>query len=263
MNCNDAHRLHQLYLDRELDPADIAAVEEHLGDCAACRAACERAHAFSTAIRRDVHRYQAPLELRDAVSREIGRRERRSLSSLRYLTVGWNPIALAASLMLAVATSSALTAVGLSTASTEDQMVQEVVSSHVRSLQANHLTDVASSDQHTVKPWFTGKIDTSPPAIDLASAGFPLIGGRLDYVDQRPCAVLVYRHEKHVINVIVWADQGGDKTPVETYSRQGYNLVRFNEDEMSFWAVSDLNRAELSDFANRLGAAAHNPDGMF
>ena len=260
MNCTDAQRLHQLYIDRELDPADTALLEEHLCTCADCRAACARERALCKVIRRDVHRYQAPLELRDTIRRSIDKREHRSFRSLRYLGVGWNPVALAASLLLTIYASSALTVAHLDGEAGEDRMVREVVSSHVRSLMANHLTDVASSDQHTVKPWFTGRIDASPPAVDLASAGFPLIGGRLDYVDQRPCAVLVYRHDKHIINVIVWADKHDDAGPTETYTRQGYNLVRFNQDEMSFWAVSDLNRAELGDFANRLGAAARNAD---
>jgi anti-sigma factor RsiW len=256
MNCGDANQLRLLYLDHELEPQDAVVLEEHLRDCPDCRSACERERELSMAIRRDAHRYQAPIELRDGLRRKLGARERRSFENLRYLSVGWNPVALAASLALAVVTSSALTASFLGAPSAEDQVVQEVVSSHVRSLMVNHLTDVASSDQHTVKPWFTGKVDASPPAVDLASAGFPLLGGRLDYVDQRPCAVLVYRHDKHIINVLVWADKGDEPASTESYSRQGYNLVRFNQDDLNFWAVSDLNRGELDDFVGRLGAAA-------
>lgn len=260
MNCGDANRLHYLYIDRELEPVDAARVEEHLRACPDCRAACEEYRALGRAIRRDVQRYQAPIELRDMISRKLGAPERQSFRSLRYLAVGWNPIAIAASLVLTIITSSAFTTAHLGASAAEDKMVQEVLSSHVRSLMANHLTDVASSDQHTVKPWFTGKVDASPPAVDLASAGFPLIGGRLDYVDQRPCAVLVYRHDKHIINVLVWADRGSEPASTETYARQGYNLVRFNQDDMNFWAVSDLNRAELDEFVGRLAVAARTAD---
>jgi anti-sigma factor (TIGR02949 family) len=255
MNCVDLQNFLYLYLDGELDHAEAARAEAHLHGCPNCAAAYERARALSTAIKRNVRQYDAPRTLRDRLRRDIEERPRRFLGDLRYLARGWNPIALAASLLLTVAVSSTVTSSYLG-GSAEDRIVEDVVSSHVRSLMADHLTDVASSDQHTVKPWFTGKVDASPPAVDLASAGFPLIGGRLDYVDQRPCAVLVYRHDKHIINVMVWANKAGDPTSSESYARQGYNLVRFAADDLSFWAVSDLNRAELSDFVARLKTEA-------
>jgi len=125
---------------------------------------------------------------------------------------------------------------------------------------ADHLIDVASSDRHTVKPWFSGKIDTSPPAVDLAASGFPLLGGRLDYVDERPCAALVYRHDKHVINVLIWAHDGGNAATTESYSRQGYNLIHVAADALDYWVVSDLNRGELNDFVSRLLTAARDSD---
>jgi anti-sigma factor (TIGR02949 family) len=259
MNCVDLHNFLHLYLDSELDHADATRVEDHLHACPNCAAAYERVRALSAAIKRDVRQYGAPRTLRDRLRRDIGERPRRSLRDLRYLARGWNPIALAASLLLTVAVSSTVTSSYLG-ASAEDRIVEDVVSSHVRSLMADHLTDVASSDQHTVKPWFTGKVDASPPAVDLASAGFPLIGGRLDYVDQRPCAVLVYRHDKHIINVMVWANKAGDPTSSESYARQGYNLERFSADDLSFWAVSDLNRPELNDFVARLKTEASTAD---
>jgi anti-sigma factor RsiW len=171
---------------------------------------------------------------------------------LRHLARGWNPIAIAASLLLTIAASTALTSSYLGAASAEDHVVSEVVSSHVRSLMAEHLTDVAASDRHTVKPWFTGKVDAAPPAVDLAAAGFPLVGGRLDYVDERPCAALVYRHDKHIINVLVWPAKDGTLKRPDFYERQGFNLAHFEEGTMDFWAISDIDKTELKDFADRL-----------
>jgi anti-sigma factor RsiW len=259
MNCDDMRNLRELYLDHELDGAEATMVETHLQICSACRAAVDGARKLNTAIRRGARRYSAPTGLGERIRRDIGVRHDRPFSSLRYLSKGWNPVAIAASLMLTIATSSSLTAAYLGNTA-DEHVVQDVIASHVRSLMANHLTDVASSDQHTVKPWFSGKIDASPPAIDLATAGYPLAGGRLDYVADHPCAALVYRHDKHVINVLVWPRDTRDADTTEVYSRQGYNLVHFTEDDLDYWAVSDLNRSELNDFVKRLEQAARAKD---
>jgi len=255
MNCSDAQNLLYRYLDRELDAVNAARLEAHLRDCRDCVGAYEREQELSFAIKQSAHRYGAPRALTDRIRRDLVPQESRPWAELRHLTRGWNPIALAASLMLAVAMSSTGTSYYLN-GTAEDRVIADVVSSHVRSLMANHLTDVASSDNHTVKPWFTGKVDASPPAVNLVSAGFPLIGGRLDYVDQRPCAVLVYRHDAHVINVMVWSKRDDDQTGSESYTRQGYNLARFSANDLVFWAVSDLNRGELDDFVTRLKTEA-------
>jgi anti-sigma factor RsiW len=124
--------------------------------------------------------------------------------------------------------------------------IDELVASHVRSLQANHLLDVASTDQHTVKPWFDGKLEFAPPVVDLASDGFPLIGGRLDYLQEGNVAALIYRRNKHYINLFIWP---GTASP-ETDMKRGFNLIRFSCNGMICWAVSDLNAAELQQFVN-------------
>ncbi len=137
----------------------------------------------------------------------------------------------------------------------DSQLTSELVGSHVRALMENHLTDVASTDQHTVKPWFAGKLDFSPPVVANAAAGFTLVGGRLDYVDKRPVAALVYKVRGHLINVFVWPSTQDDQS-LQSGTQQGYELVHFRRAHMNYWLVSDLNRSELTGFAEALANAA-------
>jgi anti-sigma factor (TIGR02949 family) len=255
MDCTQAQQLRHAYLDGEIDPSETPALEAHLRGCAECARLFRSERELSAAIKLEVPRVKAPDLLRARISRELARREgrRRRFGELRLLGVGWNPAAIAASLMLAMVASSAVTHSVLSGAQ-EDRMAQEVVASHIRSLMADHLTDVKSTDQHTVKPWFNGKLDLSPPVVDLAASGFPLIGGRLDYLDRHPVAALVYRHQQHVINVLVSPEDKSDAAP-SMLAQHGYNVLRFARGGMNFWVVSDLNPAELRDFAAKLKEA--------
>jgi len=143
----------------------------------------------------------------------------------------------------------------LATPVTESLLPRELVASHVRSLMEAHLTDVASTDQHTVKPWFAGKLDFSPPVVTNTAAGFTLVGGRLDYIGQRPVAALVYRVRGHLINVFIWPSSS-EEAPLQTLTQQGYELVHLARRRMNYWLVSDLNRSELTGFAEALANAA-------
>jgi anti-sigma factor (TIGR02949 family) len=260
MDCTHIRSLVSPYIDGELAAEKAAEVERHLEGCEACRALVEGERRVSVAVRHHGERFRAPAHLKARVLSEVGRRSRRSgWSDLRMLGSGWNPVALAASLLLTVMVSSGATIAYLKRGTEENKapLVQEVVSSQIRSLMADHLTDVASSDQHTVKPWFNGKLDFSPPVVDLATEGFPLIGGRLDYLDKRQVAALVYRHRQHIINLFIWPE-GGEEAP-RAESRQGYNVLYFKHGGMEYWAVSDLNPTELKDFVAHLKTAVETP----
>lgn len=247
MICADIERDLDPYLDRELSPELAAAIREHLDACAGCRQRIAEREALGRAVRSVPYR-TAPDRLRARVAGHA--KQRRSTRTL----LAW---AAAAVLVVAVGGGGfALVRSGGARpgASSADAVVADVVNAHVRSLQAEHLFDVQSTDQHTVKPWFLGKLDFAPPVTDLAAMGFPLVGGRLDYLSGRPVAALVYERRKHTINVFVWP--ASDATPVDTaQSVRGFHVHHWIRDGMSFWAVSDLNDAELSEFAHALQAS--------
>ena len=136
----------------------------------------------------------------------------------------------------------------------------EIVSSHIRSLMAGHLTDVLSSDQHTVKPWFDGKLDLAPPVVDLATQGFPLVGGRLDYIGGRSVAALVYRHGLHVINLFIWPQAGATEHAATAANRNGYTLLNWQANGMAYWAVSDVNFESLKAFEREVRSATPTPE---
>ncbi len=160
----------------------------------------------------------------------------------------WRPVALAASFAFVTLLSWNVWTGTMMPGRSAGQ-APEIVAAHVRSLMANHLTDVSSSDQHTVKPWFNGRLDISPPVRDLTAQGFALVGGRLDYLDQRPVAALVYRHRQHIINLFVWpTGSETSPTPTAAMTRQGYNLLHWHDNGLAYWAVSDLAAVDLNEF---------------
>jgi anti-sigma factor RsiW len=243
MNCS--RELIEAYMDEELDPGLTAAVEEHLSNCRLCSEAHSRFCEQKERIRSSVPYYTAPAQLQQSV-REALRRAAASETSAVARNTPWRWLAIAASVLLAISISWNVRRPQPRTAE-NDLIAQNILSDHIRSLIGTHLLDVPSSDQHTVKPWFNGKLDFSPDVKDFASQGFPLAGGRLDYLTDRTVAALVYRRRQHVINLFTWPS---DSTPdtESHFSRNGYNVVHWTYRAMTCWAVSDITIAELEQF---------------
>ena len=248
MNCKETQEVIHGYLDGELDVVHNLAVEQHLRECAACARSFQGQQSLRRAMSSGSLYFEAPKGLEKRLRSAVRQASKAESRWSWRLPSGWMRV-------LAPLTAAAvlcLIALPLVMRNSEDQLSQEIVSSHVRSLMANHLTDVTSTDQHTVKPWFNGKVPFSPPVTDLAAQGFPLIGGRLDYVENHPVAALVYQRRKHFINLFVWPSSGGSSAAEEFGTQQGYNSIHWRQGGMQFWAVSDMNGGDLKEFAQLL-----------
>ncbi len=250
MTCREARAWFDPSLDGELDAVHQMEVEAHLRDCAACARAYEGLRVLGSRLNDRELRFRAPATLRASVEKvaalHVDRAVRRPASAARFArfwTTGWATVAVAAVLVLAVSGTWFL----LARRSAENLFAQQVVAAHVRSLLPGHLTDVASTDQHNVKPWFAGRVDFSPPVPDLAASGFPLAGGRVDYLDSRTVAVLVYKRRQHVLNVFVWPSGAG---ALASTTLNGYNMLEWTAQGMHWLVVSDLNAGELRQFAD-------------
>jgi len=250
MNCQQTRPLIDPYADGEMDAAGILELEKHFHDCPACALAWRNAQNLKKALKQDALFFTAPAELRRTIKAELHSQLK---TESRWNVWNWNWLS-AATTSVATACLALLLTVTLTRPSAEQRLTQEIVSSNIRSLMANHMLDVVSTDQHTVKPWFNGKLDFSPPVKDLAAQEFPLIGGRLDYIGGHSVAALVFQHRKHVINLFIWPVNGKDSKPASLTPIQGYNVIHWSEADMTFWAVSDLNGKELMDFVQDFAA---------
>src|SRR6266513_194634 len=271
MNCEEATKLMDGYLDGELDPITSQTIEQHLRDCPNCDQAYKTHGSLIRVIGNAAPYYKAPAELRERIQsslreemvarpmRNVGRDVQplfpRRQPGPRTVLLGtsWNWLALAAAILLAAIIGWNLLP-RLQRPGPDQLLATQLIGSHVRSLMANHLTDVASSDQHTVKPWLDAKLDFAPPVVDLSGEGFPLIGGRLDYLDNRPVAALVYQRRKHFINVFVWPGEAAAARPAMAMSHQGYQLLHWADPDFNYWAVSDVSANDLQTFKQQFEA---------
>jgi anti-sigma factor RsiW len=254
MSCELKQRYVPGYLDGELDLVRTIEMEAHLKGCPYCAQEMETLKALRAALQRSSLAYAAPAGLRDRIqsslraSSEVEVPERK----IKWPSLQFWQLAGAFALLALISVSGWQWTARLRAPSSDQRIAAEVFSSHVRSLQGSHLMDVVSTDQHTVKPWFDGKLDFSPPVEDLATDGFPLVGGRLDYLEGREVAALIYQRRKHLINVFVWPDANGLNTPGAVESKQGYNIMRWSRGGFQFWAVSDVAAPDLAQFVRLL-----------
>ena len=242
MECKEALALLSARVDGEADARGAEALDLHLRGCADCRAQQATLQSMREAVSLHATRFRAPLELADRIGDTMRQSAPRSgRTNSRFWQGAGVGAAATAALAMVVGIGMALTR-----PSHDDLLADEAVANHVRSLQGGHVVEVASSDQHTVKPWFNGKVDYAAPVLDLTAEGFPLLGGRLDYFDDRPVAALVYGHRLHKINVFALpAREGTTDGRARGFSRHGFAVERWSMNGMDFWAVSDADPATL------------------
>ena len=262
MRCEETQELLSGYVDEALDRVRHREMAQHLDTCLQCARAYSTQQALRSALRTSALSWTPPVHLEKRVRSAVRRASRADTRAegwgwlsegwwWRWLSVG---AGLAVIVLLVWQRLPVLTGPGA-----QESFLQEVVSSHVRSLMANHVTDVASSDQHTVKPWFEGKLPFAPPVPDMAAQGFPLVGGRLDYLGNRPVAALVYHRQQHFINLFLWPAPPDGDHGVTRHTRHGYHLISGTTADMTYWAVSNLNMRELQEFVSLVQQQAMAP----
>lgn len=244
MTCELTQTVLHGYLDGELDAARAADFERHLVSCPECVTALEAQESLHSSIQRAGLYERAPASLRQKMQAELGARTRSSVTPIRN-PAPWRWLAIAATLLLAISLGWRLLP-GLRGTTGQTAIASAIVDAHLRSLQPGHLEDVQSTDQHTVKPWFDGKIDFAPPVHDFVSEGFPLQGGRLDVVAGRNVAVLIYARRKHLINVFVWPTTKPDSAP-QSGSQLGYHWLQWRKSGMELYAISDVSPEDLAE----------------
>ncbi len=247
MTCDEAEVMLHALIDDELDAGHAREVETHAAGCARCGTQLASYRDLRQTLRGGNLRHTAPASLRRSIDRAVPSppaTDRRTL--LKGFALGS---------LLSAAAAASVTLVVLRE-DRDERILSEAISAHLRSLQADHLTDVLSTDQHTVKPWFNGRTDLAPPVIDLAGQGFTLIGGRLDFIDGKSVAVIVYRRRVHVINLFVTQGVGSSLPAPRMETVQGFNILRWTDQGLNMLAVSDINREELEEFGSKFEHAA-------
>jgi anti-sigma factor RsiW len=258
MDCMETRTLLGSYLDRELDRKSVIAVGRHLDGCGECRRMFDLHSSITSAIRKRATYHPASASLANRIRAQIAQAAIRPENSRppRVTRPLWNRWLQLGSAVAAAVIITSIATTQLASNSGDQMIAEQIINGHSRAILTSHQIDVASSDQHTVKPWLSSKLDFSPTVADLTTAGFPLRGGRLDYVDNRPVAVLVYGHRQHVIDLFIWPDDGmTDRSRTRGFSKRGLNVLRWGAAGMTHWAVSDLNSADLETFAERYASS--------
>ena len=251
MTCAEAEIMLHALLDDELDAGHAFEVESHLASCPRCAAQLRAYRGLRRAMPAARLGFAAPMSLRRRVEAALPSPPAHRMSSRRSVLKGF---AMGSALSAAVA---ATLVVAVIRTDQDQRVLGDALSAHLRSLQGDHLTDVQTSDQHTVKPWFNGRLDVAPPVIDLTAQGFRLIGGRLDYIDGRAVAAIVYRRRIHVINLFIAPAAASEYSGAQIEKVQGFNIRRWNADGLEFWAVSDIDAEELQEFGAKFEAGLH------
>ena len=242
--CTDQELLLNAYVDDELDAANTARLDAHLAGCSGCRDALERLREAHHLVASEGVRLTAPDALKSRFAAALAA-ERKAEPAARHRSSWWAPAlggAIAASLVTALVLPL----------QQQSSLDDELIAAHVRSLQVQHLTDVQTSNEHLVRPWFNGKIDFAPPVPELAAQGFPLAGGRLDYLDGRTVPAIVYKRRLHSINLFVWP---GPKSREQQVQKAGYSIDEWSARGLNYAAVSDISPADLDQFRNAFLAA--------
>jgi anti-sigma factor RsiW len=256
MNCAECEILLHALIDGELDAGHARDVEAHVANCSGCAEKLQAFRAMRDTLAAANLKEVASASLRSRIEAALPAGPARVNAPRKFYQPSrrnfFGGFALGTALSAAVAASVVLTVLR---PDQEQTIADEVVSAHIRSLQPGHLMDVETSDQHTVKPWFDGKVDVAPPVIDLTAEGFTLLGGRLDYIDGEPVASVVYRRRKHIINLFVAQRLGSEHSFVSARTVQGYNVRHWSHGGLDFWAVSDLDPEELNEFVGKISAA--------
>ncbi len=246
MQCERARRLLPQLIDGALGPVRRSFITRHVATCPGCAAQLDDLQSMQAALRSNLPYHRAPPGLAARIGAMLPR-EDVPAPSRSWLRVP--AFSIAGTGLVGALAGVALTVLVLGGGGSNDAVMQAVIGSHIRSMMADHLTDVLTSDQHTVKPWLSARLDISPSVRELKDDGFPLVGGRLDYVDGHPAAVVVYRRAKHVINLFAWASPGKPDIGFHDESRQGFNVVTWRRDGITYYAVSDVEAGQLAEFA--------------
>lgn len=247
MNCAEVKQMLNAYLDKELDVIETQRMAEHLAACAGCSTEYHALLQVADKIQSAKPRYETPVYLQQRLDKRLRASENQTRDGF-FLPAIWVYSLL--SLIIGVVIGWSI--MGYDTErQIQNNFIETVAAAHIRSLLADHITDVASYDSHTVKPWFHGRLNFSPGVQDLSAQGYPLIGGRLDYLGENTVAALVYRHRQHTINLFI-APQQLISDQIETSTYQGYNIMHWNDGQFSYWAISDLNSIELKQFKQLL-----------